>query len=336
MHKMLEFSIIVPCYNVKKYIERCVNSVINQTYGNWELLLIDDESEDDTLRVIEKIKDNDRRIKVFAKQHGGLPHTRNYGMQYVTGDYLCLLDGDDYWEEKHLEKLTELLKHTLCDMVIQNQVTYLKSNIVWMVELFPNYGNNLTHDEKLHAVFSKNNKLPASAVMTTYRIDFLKKNQLCYDDSCSCSEDLDFFLHAISYDPHIIFAYHEFYYYRQDNLNAMTKNMTGAMGLDRICIYKKWIDYYFEHNIDKFDGKLICKKLARDLCVQWWAVYRAIPKRDKDKKRVRRFFYDNRYLFTENGEGAYFIYENYIKHPISCFSGGLMRRLKDGFRKNIS
>ena len=118
----IKFSIIVPCYNVESYINECVQSVINQTYGNWELLLINDASTDRTLDIIKKLE---------------AAHTRNYGLQHVTGNYLMLLDGDDYFASEHLERDAKIIRETMADMIIHNQHTNFTQQSSDQVILFP-------------------------------------------------------------------------------------------------------------------------------------------------------------------------------------------------------
>ena len=322
MRENIKFSIIVPCYNVENYIVECVESVINQTYSNWELLLVNDASTDGTLNVIRSLEKRDKRIRVFDKEHGGLPHTRNHGLQYVTGDYLMLLDGDDYFTPCHLEKDAEILSSKDVDMIIHNQHTNFTRENSNQVILFPIPKEEVSDREKLECIFRISNHLPAAAVLTTYRLEFLRKNNQKYGEQYSCSEDLDFFLNAISKNPKIAFAGHEFYFYRQDNASAMTKNISGKMELDRLSIYKKWFDYYRGKYIGEFDCEKICSKIADALLVQIH-VCKNISKTDLLKKEVKRYLYQNRYLYEPNGPKGSFFYAYYIDYPI----GNLKRKL---------
>lgn len=100
-------SIIIPVYNANKYIEATVDSVMGQTYENWELLLVDDGSTDGSSETIERLarEDSTNRIKVLLpKEHGTAAGARNYGLKYATGRYIAFLDADDLWEKDKLEK----------------------------------------------------------------------------------------------------------------------------------------------------------------------------------------------------------------------------------------
>ena len=89
-------SVIVPIYNVEKYLDRCVDSIINQTYKNLEIILVDDGSPDNCPQMCDDYAKKDSRIKVVHKENGGLSDARNVGMEVATGEYVSFIDSDDY------------------------------------------------------------------------------------------------------------------------------------------------------------------------------------------------------------------------------------------------
>ena len=98
-------SIITPSYNAEKYIEECVLSVLNQTYQNWELLIVDDFSIDNSREIIVKLSESDSRIKIiFLESNVGAAAARNIAIAKAKGKYIAFLDSDDLWNEKKLEK----------------------------------------------------------------------------------------------------------------------------------------------------------------------------------------------------------------------------------------
>ena len=98
-------SIIIPIYNVEKYVHRCVDSVINQTYRNLEIILVDDGSPDDCGKICDEYAKKDNRIKAIHKENGGLSDARNYGIESATGEWLFFLDSDDWIHPQTIEKL---------------------------------------------------------------------------------------------------------------------------------------------------------------------------------------------------------------------------------------
>ena len=107
-------SIVIPIYNASKYLEKCINSVINQTYKNLEIILVNDGSIDNSLDICNDFKDKDNRIKVISKKNEGVSKTRNIGIDKCKGKYLMFLDSDDYIDEIYVEKMyTYLTKNNL-------------------------------------------------------------------------------------------------------------------------------------------------------------------------------------------------------------------------------
>ena len=111
-------SIIVPIYNVENYLSECINSVLVQTYTNFELLLVNDGSTDCSGKICEKFLAMDNRIRVLNKKNGGLSSARNFGLERAIGEYIIFLDSDDYWtNDKTLENLLSIAQYTNADIV---------------------------------------------------------------------------------------------------------------------------------------------------------------------------------------------------------------------------
>lgn len=115
---MKKVSIIVPIYKVEKYLNRCVESLVNQTYNNLEIILIDDGSPDECPKICDDWARKDSRIKVIHKENGGLSNARNAGMKIITGDYVCFVDSDDVVSIDMYKILIELLEKNDADMSI--------------------------------------------------------------------------------------------------------------------------------------------------------------------------------------------------------------------------
>ncbi len=113
-------SIIVPIYNVEKYLKRCLDSIISQTYSNLEILLVDDGSKDSSLSICREYEKKDLRIRVYHKDNEGLGLTRNYGIAKATGKYVTFVDSDDYIVVNAIEVLIQKAQETEADIVIAN------------------------------------------------------------------------------------------------------------------------------------------------------------------------------------------------------------------------
>ena len=110
-------SVIVPIYNVEKYLTKCIESIINQTYKNLEIILVDDGSPDKSPIICDEYAKKDNRIKVIHKKNGGLSDARNYGMSLATGEYISFIDSDDYIDEEMYEKMIFELINNDSDIV---------------------------------------------------------------------------------------------------------------------------------------------------------------------------------------------------------------------------
>ncbi len=109
-------TIIVPVYNIEEYIAPCVKTIINQSYKNLEILLVDDGSTDNSPKICDKYEESDKRIKVIHKKNGGLSDARNVAIERAKGDYIFLLDGDDTMHERIIEVLYQNIKKYKADI----------------------------------------------------------------------------------------------------------------------------------------------------------------------------------------------------------------------------
>ena len=112
-----EISIIVPIYNVEKYLPRCIESILAQTFTNFELILVNDGSEDDSGEVCDRYAKEDKRIKVIHKKNGGVSSARNAGLKNSIGNYIGFVDPDDYIKKDMYEKMYNIAKKENSDMV---------------------------------------------------------------------------------------------------------------------------------------------------------------------------------------------------------------------------
>lgn len=112
-------SIIVPVYKVEKYIAKCIQSLLDQTYKNFEAIIVDDGSPDDSIQIAKALVGDDPRFIFLEKENGGLSSARNFGLDYVTGDYIAFLDSDDYFIQDCLNKaMIEFERNSKIDIVL--------------------------------------------------------------------------------------------------------------------------------------------------------------------------------------------------------------------------
>ena len=117
MNDDIVISIIVPIYNTEKYLNECVDSIINQTYKNIEIILVNDGSTDNCLKICDEYAKKDKRVKVIHKENGGLSSARNSGLDILTGKYVCFIDSDDYVATTFVYDMFNLITKYNADIV---------------------------------------------------------------------------------------------------------------------------------------------------------------------------------------------------------------------------
>ncbi|MGV3467190.1 MAG: glycosyltransferase family 2 protein [Heyndrickxia sp.] len=110
-------SVVIPIYKVEKYLRRCINSVLNQTYSNIEIILVNDGSPDSCGEIADEYAERDKRIIVIHKENGGLSDARNSGLSYATGEYILFVDSDDWLDHQMIKKMMDICQHFKADAV---------------------------------------------------------------------------------------------------------------------------------------------------------------------------------------------------------------------------
>lgn len=178
-------SIIVPVYNAAKYLPQCLNSLLAQTYANFEVICINDGSTDNSLQILENYRQTDARIKVFSKENGGLSLARNYGLDLAKGEYVCFLDSDDFVCTSFLEIMQKEIQNVdvvACSYQNVDETAAFFSDKVEFSYIAKNW--NATE------YFSQSKDMGLTAWGKLYRREVL--NGYKFDENCFFSEDVLF------------------------------------------------------------------------------------------------------------------------------------------------
>lgn len=173
-------SVIVPIYNIDIYLQRCVDSILAQTYCDFELILVDDGSTDQSGKICDDYK-KDKRIKVIHKQNGGISSARNSGMEIANGDYYLFIDGDDYVHKFYIETLVACQREKSYDLVIGGLISTPKGNKIQLSDFsynlddMPKFVKNNFDKTSMHMISSK---LYSSCIIRKYNIQFDTK--ICF------------------------------------------------------------------------------------------------------------------------------------------------------------
>ena len=142
-------SVIVPVYNVEEYLKQCLDSILEQTFSNYEVILVNDGSTDSSGLICQEYAENDTRIRYFEKENGGLSDARNYGIEQAQGEYLTFVDSDDFLDASHLSVLYNALVNNDADISIANYANYQTSTATFYLHTFGDYYEKIYTSEEL-------------------------------------------------------------------------------------------------------------------------------------------------------------------------------------------
>ena len=246
-------SVIVPIYNAEKYLHRCIKRILAQDYTDYELLLIDDGSTDNSGTICDEYAIKDNRIRVFHKENGGVSSARNWGLDKAIGEYIMFVDSDDYMLPGMLEVMLSTLESKKADLVVcgttetgggywrpiadvDYSINQLKENFV-----------SLLHTELLSPPWNK-----------IYKKEIIGSNRFCED--ISFGEDLLFNIQYLEKCENISLIKESPFYHEKENENSLVVKFNRNRLLD---IEKVWVV------VDRFseDKEGLYSKYLRDLTV---------------------------------------------------------------------
>lgn len=209
-------TIIIPVYNAEKHLKMCLDSVINQTLKEIEIICIDDKSTDNSPEILKEYEHNDKRVKIIKNiENKGTGYSRNIGLKESLGEYIMLLDSDDWYEPQACEKAYTQINNNKDDIVFFNytknfEYNNTKEKINVVGELFDIYKNNSI---KISKIDRKTRFLGSYHCMSIYDKKFLKLNNIEYTNTTSY-EDTVFRIKALSFAENISVINENLYNYR--------------------------------------------------------------------------------------------------------------------------
>lgn len=235
------YSIIVPVYNAEKYLSNCIDSVLEQTYSNFELILVDDGSKDKSSEILESYQKKDSRIKVIEKENGGQLRARLDAIKVSCGDYVLSLDSDDYWQNTLLERVNQSIMQNESDIVIFDFAIVDNNGIVKKNKYFKNtselvidkydYLIQWSKDTNLNAIWSK-----------VFRKRIFSWNSSNERDSVKSGEDLMMNISLIQSANTITYIPEILYFYRS-NQEGISSNFKESKIKDLLISRSEFHDY---------------------------------------------------------------------------------------------
>ena len=222
-------SVIVPIYNVQSYLKQCVESLINQTYKNIEIILVNDGSTDKSGEIAKQLKNIDDRIKLIDKKNEGLGYARNSGLNIAKGNYVIFIDSDDYVAREMIEDLYDELKKNNSDTCLGGFKQVDDSGKILFIEEYRSqvitgrdiYFNLLP--KMLGSAPEKSDSIRMSVWNGIYSMDIIKKNNIKFPSEREyISEDIIFDMEYYKYCNSVTITNTSYYYYRL-NYSSLTK-----------------------------------------------------------------------------------------------------------------
>lgn len=249
----MKISVIIPIFNVEKYLQKCVDSVLCQTYKNLEIILVDDGSPDKCPTICDNYVKIDNRIKVIHKQNGGLSDARNLGIEVATGEYIICLDSDDWWiGDNAIEDAVALLSQNP-DILFFERITFCNNGVViYPKEMGMSIINEMLFDDALK-VLMKSGKFIPSACNKFVKRDILVKGNITFKKGIVC-EDIDWTFKLMPFVKKMMWYNNPFYGYRK-RVGSITTNIGKRNVNDLLSIIEYWsteIERFNYNNIVKY------------------------------------------------------------------------------------
>lgn len=211
-------SIIVPVYKVENYLHRCIDSILSQSFTDFELILVDDGSPDNCGKICDKYAQKDSRVRVFHKPNGGVSSARNLGLDNAKGEWIAFIDSDDYVDIDYLAELVSYSQKYETDYVITlNTISeYTSEN---SLILYPSAYSQLFSCYKFH-----DNGHPWGKL---YKTEIIKKNHLRFNTCIHLGEDAMFALQYLIETKNIILVRSNKYFYETQRPESLTKKLNS-------------------------------------------------------------------------------------------------------------
>lgn len=258
----MQFSVIIPAYNIEKYIARSIKSVLMQTYTNFELIVVNDGSTDNTRQIIEKEAQKDSRIVLVNKKNGGLSSARNAGISISKGNYIVFLDGDDKLHNEFvLEEVNKICTKAAPEVVVGGMKAVNSQGEKQSIE----FNLQLKKDISVKSLesicvmyISKGIQPPWQAFRLIIKRKILKENHLLFNEKTPTQEDFPFFFNLNQYVKRIVLTHIMFVDYTYERKDSITVSMSFSN------LKNAFINFPYVYNMT--NNKIVKKFLANRFC----------------------------------------------------------------------
>lgn len=278
-------SIVIPVYNAEKYLNRCLDSIVNQTYTNLEIILINDGSKDNSLKICNKYKENDYRFKIITKENGGVSSARNLGIKESTGDVLTFIDSDDWIESDYIEKSIKFFCKYNCDLLKTNYSVIEKNEEYIRYKYNDNFCKIST--KRMKEILCTEGMFNC-VWATFYKTSILKNEKIEFDKKIIFGEDLMFQINNYKYFKNIYWINNPGYFYFNIGVGASrNKDMKHLIKVssDIFKVYK----YLYSLCQNK---KILCDTMFRLINNNLKCIINQNPIKYKEFKNITSLIFD--------------------------------------------
>ncbi len=266
---MPKISIIIPVYNAEKYLRECLDSVINQTFKDIEIICIDDGSADNSFSILQSYAEKDDRIKLLRQENQGPSAARNLGLKNATGEYITFVDADDYVSEKMCEKAYEKAITTKVDIVLFSFFQFTSDKILLDDRLQQLSNNTPSVFDFLSVAEDFISLAPVETVGKFYKAEIIKNNNITFPENIRLGEDMCFYYSICMTNPTITIIPEAFYYYRINTENSLVKRPNAMYLLYELllCLQKNFLNSKLKNEKEVFE--YILKRMAAIATAFW-------------------------------------------------------------------
>ena len=248
-------SIIIPMYNARNTILKCIQSVINQSWGNIEIIAIDDGSIDGTKALVEGI--NNEKLKLFTQGNKGAAAARNLGIKRSKGEFILFVDADDYIEENMIE---DFMKVTRENSIIFSNTFVEEKKLEYTLELFKNNRESINKEDAMKEIISGGGGLICSKLISR---KIVEDNNIFFEEGLFLGEDQLFFLKAAANTDNFYFINKAYYHYDRTREESATNKYQSGLLENYLLLHKEILrvfiekDLAFEENLAFINNKVM-------------------------------------------------------------------------------
>lgn len=252
----IKISVIVPVYNVEKYIAACIDSILGQTYRNLELIIVDDGSEDSSYRICSTYAKKDARIKLFHRNNYGVSATRNFALSQVSGDFIGFVDADDLIHPRMYELLLRAIQEDSLGIAFCNYCMFSDNGENLKNQAISGAGQKMSKDEAFYNFYSTYDIPYVSCCTKLIGRDLIRN--VNFEHDLAYGEDNLVAMQCYYRSPNITYIDDKLYFYRKNNESATNKNWS-LKKLDSVFAYFKGCEFWKENKEERYHAWCIVK-----------------------------------------------------------------------------